>query len=242
MTDELTPEEKDAFKDLPRERVPAGLEERVVGAMREHGFLARRRRVIELTGSRVAGILAASVALIIGAYSIGLHRGGSGDALAPVATVPQFLERAEAPEETRAPSRTAADVGETEDVAAAAKKDVAESKEQEPPAPATPAVRPGEASADRDDLEPEALARERSEVSAPAALSESPRAASKAGRVQPPSAPLDATLFEKQSLTIVLDGSPLTVEADSVRVTEDERGRILIIYTSDGVIRIRLAG
>jgi hypothetical protein len=45
----------------------------------------------------------------------------------------------------------------------------------------------------------------------------------------------------RQQLTFVLDGSPLTVEADSVRVTEDEQGRMLIIYTPDGIIRIRLA-
>jgi hypothetical protein len=39
-----------------------------------------------------------------------------------------------------------------------------------------------------------------------------------------------------------LNGSPVVVEApDSVRITRDEQGRMLIIYTSDGIIRIRMA-
>src|SRR5678815_1058426 len=75
--DELTPEEREALAHLPRERTPsAGLEDRVVAAMREHGHLTRKpARVIRLTTSRVAGLLAACLVLMIGAYSIGLHRG-----------------------------------------------------------------------------------------------------------------------------------------------------------------------
>ncbi len=39
-----------------------------------------------------------------------------------------------------------------------------------------------------------------------------------------------------------LNGTAFIVEApDSVRIVEDEAGRVLLIYTSDGVIRIRLA-
>jgi hypothetical protein len=89
MTDELTPKEKEALKKLPREQVPsAGLEERVVGALRERGVLPKqRRRKVEITNSRVAGLLAACVALVIGAYSIGLHRGGGDQVLPGVATV-----------------------------------------------------------------------------------------------------------------------------------------------------------
>lgn len=45
-----------------------------------------------------------------------------------------------------------------------------------------------------------------------------------------------------RSLTFLLDGRRVVVEApDSVRVTQDDRGRMLIIYTSDGIIRIHLA-
>ena len=80
MSDELTPEERKAIDSLPRERMPAGLEGRVVDAMRDHGFLAKRRRMIMLTNTRAAGVLAAGVALIVGAYSFGLHRGGAEDA------------------------------------------------------------------------------------------------------------------------------------------------------------------
>jgi hypothetical protein len=43
-------------------------------------------------------------------------------------------------------------------------------------------------------------------------------------------------------ITYQLDGKTVFVEApDSVRVVEDEQGRMLLIYTSDGIIRIRLA-
>ena len=65
--DELTPEEREALAHLPRERTPsAGLEDRVVAAMREHGHLARKpARVIRLTTSRVAGLLAACLVLMI---------------------------------------------------------------------------------------------------------------------------------------------------------------------------------
>ena len=75
MTEEWTPEERKALDELPRERMPAGLEGRVVDAMRERGLLAKRRHVIELTRGRAAAVLAAGVAFIMGAYSIGLHRG-----------------------------------------------------------------------------------------------------------------------------------------------------------------------
>src|SRR5262245_52712859 len=76
--DELTPEEREALANLPRERMPsAGLEDRVVAAMREKGHLSTRKpaKVIRLTTSRVAGLIAACLVLMIGAYSIGLRYG-----------------------------------------------------------------------------------------------------------------------------------------------------------------------
>ncbi|HET6348755.1 MAG TPA: hypothetical protein VFH88_06685, partial [Candidatus Krumholzibacteria bacterium] len=82
MSDELSPEELDALKRLPRERVPsAGLEERVVGSMRERGFIApagtraARGRLVRLTSSRVAGLVAACIVLMVGAYTIGVRHG-----------------------------------------------------------------------------------------------------------------------------------------------------------------------
>jgi hypothetical protein len=243
MTDELTPEEKEAFKNLPRERMPVGLEPRVVAAMRERGFLAKRGRTIDVTNGRLAGVLAASVALMIGAYSIGLHRGGK-EVPAPLQPVSiETPQRAKSPAETRALGQTAAQSArETEGLVDTDKKGVAEVKSETPAAPAEPAARPNEAVAGRDDraTSREVDAAARSEpVPSQVTPIESPRAVSKASGVQPPSASLEA-MFERRSLTILLDGSPLTVEADSVRVTADERGRILIIYTSDGTIRIRL--
>lgn len=79
MTDELTPEEREALKSLPRERMPsADLEGRVVGALRGRGVLSKRkRRTIEITSSRVVGLVAACAALVIGGYSVGLNRGES---------------------------------------------------------------------------------------------------------------------------------------------------------------------
>ena len=90
MTDELTPEERAALKNLPRERMPsAGLEDRVVGAMRDHGLLAQKRagRVVRITTGRMAGLMAACVALVIGGYSIGLHRGDENDVIRSAAPV-----------------------------------------------------------------------------------------------------------------------------------------------------------
>jgi hypothetical protein len=114
MTDELTPEEKEALRKLPRERMPsAGLEERVVGALRERGVLSkRRRRTIAITNSRVVAFLAACVALVIGAYSIGLQRGVGDQAIPEPANIEQAgrirgygtppSQTPEAPEEKRA--------------------------------------------------------------------------------------------------------------------------------------------
>ena len=81
--DELTPEEREALAHLPRERMPsAGLEDRVVAAMRERGHLSRKpARVIRLSTSRGAGLLAACLVLMIGAYSIGLRRGVNDEVL-----------------------------------------------------------------------------------------------------------------------------------------------------------------
>jgi hypothetical protein len=46
----------------------------------------------------------------------------------------------------------------------------------------------------------------------------------------------------KRPLVFMLNGRPIVVEApDSVRVVEEDGGRVLVIHTSDGVIRIRLA-
>ena len=48
--------------------------------------------------------------------------------------------------------------------------------------------------------------------------------------------------ISSRPLTFALNGQTVIVEApDSVRVVKDDRGRMLLIYTSDGIIRIRLA-
>lgn len=247
MTDELTPQEKEAFDKLPRERMPAGLEERVVGAMRERGILAGRRRTIVLSNARVVGLLAASVAVIIGAYSIGLHRGDGTRVLPPVETARtnEFVREdapPSAPELEVAPPASGL-IPETD-------RTVTEKKRQQAQAPAD------EARAEEPHMAGRA-AESKQEGEAPA------KDAAEVGRDVAESAPTEpapSVAFEKSALraratqdraappasatplTFYLNGTPVIVEApDSVRVTRDEQGRMLIIYTSDGIIRIRLA-
>ena len=240
MTDELTPEEKAALENLPRERMPAELEARVVGAMRDHGFLAKRRRMIMVTNSRVAGVLAASVALMIGAYSIGLHRGG-GKAMIPSATTLQrdggYL--AETPAELPASKTVAGEkAGEAErpSTEAAEPEPVPVSEmpvdEKMPMAPET---------AEKAQLEWK-LGSSREDAATPAREALSPQGKMNRSSDEASRAPTAAPSVSRQPMTFFLGGSPVLVEApDSVRVVQDDQGRMLIIYTSDGIIRIRLA-
>jgi len=71
--DDLTPFEDDMMKSLPKERMPsAPLEDRVVGALQDRGVLrGRSRRSVELTPGRIAGVLAASLALLVGGFALG---------------------------------------------------------------------------------------------------------------------------------------------------------------------------
>ena len=74
MTDrELTPEERRALDELPAERTPSEfLEERVVRSLRERGLLREKRgRVLQLTPSRVAVAVAASLLLVVCGFTVG---------------------------------------------------------------------------------------------------------------------------------------------------------------------------
>jgi hypothetical protein len=247
MTDELTPEEKDAFDKLPRERMPAGLpaglEERVVSAMREHGYLVKRRRVVELTGGRMAGVLAASVALVIGAYSIGLHR-GSG-VLPPAATL-QRDDRApsETPIETRAPASKPMDEVATTPAPTKSEGTLAESYEKKSDATDVPAALPEEADAGRS-AQPEAAeglalkAREPVRSPTPAAPQSLGKLNQPVDRAQTPATAAPSPALKGQT-TFLLNGSVVVEVPDSVRVIPDELGKMLIIHTSDGIIRIYL--
>lgn len=268
MTDELTPEEREAFDKLPRERMPAGLpaglEERVVGAMREHGFLTKRRRVITLTGGRLAGVLAASVALMFGAYSIGLHRGGGEEALRAVAPIgaqaPGSLAPTPAPTEEVEQGRVqtppvdatqpegqrleSQDAVKTEGQV----KERSRSNEAQPadqgfaPFPLTAGERSDESKKDLvwqlTPTEEEQATTQKSVASgAVAPRAEPTRAPSRIMVPQMSAAPETAP----RPFTFLLDGKKVVIEApDSVRVVEDKQGRMLLIYTSDGVIRIRM--
>jgi len=274
MSDELTPEEKAAFEGLPRERMPAGLEAKVVDAMRDHGFLAKRRRVIELGRGRVAGVLAASVALVMVAYSVGLHRGQGREMIIPTETlttpepgagrynelgVPPAVGEAEKDQQTEKPAVDAVESREMK-------------KEQAPPAPEASALRADESveqvtdapswTDEKADAAPK-LSRSSALDLRAKRVEEEQSAAPAEGTMQPmlktsrrPAAGLDsaarpqapASRVEsfsvaepRQTLTFNWDGQTFQLEADSVRVFEDQWGRTLHIYTSDGVIRIRLA-
>ena len=79
---ELTPEERELFAALPRERDPGRLlEERTVRALRERGLLvapaatsaARPRRVIRFAPAWLAGAIAAGIALFVGGIATGQY-------------------------------------------------------------------------------------------------------------------------------------------------------------------------
>lgn len=322
MTDELTPEEQEALRKLPRERMPsAGLEERVVGALRARGVLStRRRRTIAITNSRVVGFLAACVALVIGAYSIGLRMGGEQAIPRPTTLAPETKDRvttlggeARQPEKPGAPAETPTEAeraGRTlADETGAAKPSVASDadqrneeaqakfradkpavsvqdeearggalkKEDFAEAPPEPVARPteppatklsrqleasgegraktgSEAAAEKDKAEalsapepaaPKAQSEPRKETRAPGVMLESVRPVQPKGSTGAPQ-PLSTQASSPvtlRTLSFLLNGTtPVVVEApDSIRVVQDEHGRVIIIYTSDGPIRIRLA-
>jgi hypothetical protein len=70
---ELSDSEKKALGELPRECVPSrSLEERVVRALRERGFLKpHRRHLVELTGWRIAAAAAACMVLLATGFLLG---------------------------------------------------------------------------------------------------------------------------------------------------------------------------
>jgi hypothetical protein len=258
MTDELTPEERQAFDSLPRERMPAaGLEGRVVDAMRGHGYLAKKRRVLELSGGRVAGVLAAGVALLIGAYSIGLHRGGEVPTMPSTTVVRENAptnevgslqaaaqEKNEIPAVSESPASGVAREAEPPATRESERKDINEPKLQKA---APPADRPEAATEEPVTLERDAVAPAEKKRE-PVPSTTQPRAPSAALRE---SAGRTESMFDaranmavempNQTLTFLLNGTPVTVEADSSRVVEDERGRFLLIYTRHGIFRIPLA-
>jgi hypothetical protein len=255
MSDELTPEERKAIDSLPRERMPARLEGRVVDAMREHGFLAKRRRTIVLTNGRVAGVLAASVAVMIGAYSIGLHRGGVEEALraaAPMGTqAPGSLSSAEDDGRVRVqtPSLDAIkpESKPLESKDALRSEDLQkQTRTNQVPATNQPATSEGLASTIRSDeskkdLDWQLKSKEEGSAQGTVAspLQAEPARATDRARPPQPSALAESA---QRPFTYVLDGKTIVVEApDSVRIVEDKQGRMLLIYTSDGIIRIRLA-
>ena len=256
--DELTPEEREALANLPRERMPsAGLEDRVVAAMRQQGHLTRKpARVIRLTTSRVAGLLAACLVLMIGAYSIGLHRGVNNEVLTKVEPRPNVittdnLAREEAggvrPPSTLGTVESQPVVPQSETEAQFVDKDappfepklnvpqLAKSKDAKKPAERT-----------KKDEVAESMAKEFSEqiaAGSAAPATPAPELKLQASRqAVEPQAMMDRSDSVEAWRTFALAGGNLMVEApDSLRIVTDEQGRTLLIYTSDGIIRIRLA-
>jgi hypothetical protein len=247
MTDELKPELKEAMKNLPRERMPSGLEAKVTGAMRDHGFLPRRRRTVAVTGGRVAGLLAACVALMIGAYSIGLHRGG-GDAVLPLGVAPMerdagnaTLERPAKRQEVKSPppeqSVSAEEKPRRDRLADADAERRAATPEPEVKEETVLSKRP----ADVQNVE-----RTREKDGAAEGLASADEAApareALTSQSEAPSAPSSVAPRMLPVPLLMLGDLPVVVDApDSVRVTQDERGQMILIYTSDGIIRIRPA-
>jgi hypothetical protein len=77
LDDELTPEERELFAALPRERDPGSLlEERTVRALRERGLVqgaGKARRVIRFHPGWLSGAVAAGIALFLGGLATGEH-------------------------------------------------------------------------------------------------------------------------------------------------------------------------
>ena len=264
MSDELTPEEMEALKNLPRERMPVGLEGRVVDAMRDHGFLAKRRRTFVLTNTRAAGVLAAGVALVIGAYSIGLHRGNVDEAFHTAAPMGQQAPGTVAPTENdeigRLQQAPAVDATQPEserldskvvrESSALAKE---RSRANDAPAAveegasdklaAAPPVASDESKKDLDwQLKPKEEERADAQKTVEAPLAASAPTASRAMAPQA-LAPQPSSLSDavQRPLTFVLNGKTVILEVPhNVRVVEDEQGKVLLVYTSDGIIRIRV--
>jgi hypothetical protein len=209
-------------------------------------------------------VLAAGVALLIGAYSIGLHRGDSREILTPTTALRPSevgsVETEESPADRNrdAPKATApapedktkGKVEQSADEGVALKKD-APRERAESAAPASEPAPATNADADRENFarspEVDLRAQELTDAVASSPVEEQRRrdAAPSAGTVQPPIARMqayNAAPSPKETITFLLDGTIYQVEADSVRVTADQQGRILHIYTASGVVRIRLAG
>jgi len=284
MSDELTPEERELLKSLSRERIPsAGLEDRVVGAMRDRGFIAKRPgRAVRITNSRVAGLLAACIVLVIGAYSIGLHRGNRIEVIERITPaqdrrlVAQSSESGtlEVPPATdMKPSVPASEMLPEKDAGTANLDEVVPGHEKsrpklkwdlnkkESPLPglvyqegSAPASKPEARPAQRSNAPAAGAPEGRSDVTEQPA---SERVQSLADREAVAPAPMKnlaardearvafspkAATQERSSQTFMLGGTPFTVEApDSVRIVREEHGRTLLIYTSDGLIRIHVA-
>jgi hypothetical protein len=245
--DELTPEEREALANLPRERMPpAGLEDRVVAAMRDHGHLARKpARVIRLTTSRVAGLLAACLVLMVGAYSIGLHRGVDNEVLKNIEPERKSTLARESVQDVELGVQPPATLGKLErEQDLPASKPEAEFVDKGAPAfepklnmpqLAVPKDAKKEKRAKTDEVA------ESMEQSFSDRLSATDLAAPSAAPMQLQSNTASRSAM-KTSRTFALNGGTLIVEApDSLRIVTDEQGRTLLIYTSDGVIRIRLA-
>ncbi|HEX5131625.1 MAG TPA: hypothetical protein VFX92_03960 [Candidatus Krumholzibacteria bacterium] len=256
MSDELTPEERKALDGLPRERMPAGLEDRVVGAMREHGFLEKRRRMIVLSNARVAGLVAACMALVIGAYSVGLNRGNRAGVIPMAETLLREKSEQASPRVPTGKDNAFRD----EDLAAseAPREDVVAS----PPARQMADVpEPAVTDEARHDLPAPGgyvESKEKLEAPVPAVSTDLGKSAPAAGvpalaeKKAVPAAALNESAARSRvqqdlagpglaTLTFMVNGSPVVVEfPDSLRVEQGPDGRILLIYTSDGVIRIQL--
>ncbi len=253
--DELTPEEREALANLPRERMPsAGLEDRVVAAMREKGHLSRKpARVIRLTTSRVAGLLAACLVLMIGAYSIGLHRGVDNEVLKKVEPQREGLAVQSPSEEIKSLGLPPTKRDElSRSPQSMSIPEPLSDKDQVANEPAAPSLK-WELNVPKMSQSADAKKEEReSDVASTESLQKTltEGIAGATDMAAPSSPPMPAQLRAKAAReappehwrTFALNSGTLIVDApDSVRVETDEQGRTLLIYTAHGVIRVRLA-
>lgn len=255
--DDLTPEERAALSSLPRERMPsAGLEDRVVAAMRERGHITRKpARVIRLTTSRVAGLVAACLVLMVGAYSIGLHGRVSHEVLKNIEPQPRSDTNeselmADREEQKGTGVKLPSTLGKVESRATAPNaKPEAQFEDKKAPA-FQPTLNVPRIVSSKKAKEEDHTAKDEVTESMQKTFARELNQGSPAGATDlaaPSAPPMQSQLRAKAEMGPVsrrfaLHGGTLIVDApDSLRIITDEQGRTLLIYTSDGVIRIHLA-
>ncbi|HET6347481.1 MAG TPA: hypothetical protein VFH88_00205, partial [Candidatus Krumholzibacteria bacterium] len=236
--------------------------------MRERGFIApagtraARGRLVHLTSSRVAGLLAACIVLMVGAYTIGVRHGENPVLRGvvepqrqplhvveerPGIAAPRLDELKTAPADNEPAAQKPAG-GVAQPVSSASNSAITESftdRAEISARASKDAEAPRKSDVPQSPAASGALAAGKVEAGNVATMEKKQTTAmmpapAPALRAMQPTESMQSTTVGQHSF--VINGTAFIVDApDSVRVIQDAQGRVLLIYTSDGIIRIRLA-